>query len=59
MKEKEISDEDLELELDQAYKLSEKKKTVFLIMRKEKESLDIREMILNSDNHSFKPCQMK
>ncbi len=38
-----MSDEDLELELDKAYKVSEKKKNVFSIMRKEKESLDIRE----------------
>lgn len=42
MKEKEISDEDLELELDKAYKVSEKKKSVFTIIRKEKESLDNR-----------------
>ena len=38
-----MSDEDLELELDKAYKVSEKKKDVFTIIRKERESLDIRE----------------
>ena len=43
MKEKELSDEDLELELDKAFNTSEKKKSVFTIIRKERESLDNRE----------------
>ncbi len=38
-----MSDEDLELELDRAFKNSEKKKSVFTIIRKERESLDNRD----------------
>jgi len=41
--EKEISDEELEEELDQAFKVSESKRDVFSIIRKEKESLEVKE----------------
>lgn len=43
MNEKEISDEDLEEELEKAFKASVKKNNVFSIIRKEKDSLDIKE----------------
>jgi len=39
----EISDEELEEELDKAFKDSESKRDVFSIIRKEKESLDNQE----------------
>ena len=43
MNEKEISDEELEEELDKALKVSESKRDVFSIIRKEKESLEVKE----------------
>ena len=43
MNEKEISDEELEEELDKAFKVSEGKRDVFSIIRKEKESLEVKE----------------
>ena len=43
MNEKEISDEELEEELEKAFKASESKKDVFRIIRDEKESLDVKE----------------
>ncbi len=43
MNEKDILDEELEEELDKAFKASEKKKNIFTILRKEKESLDVKE----------------
>jgi hypothetical protein len=41
--EKEISDDELEEELDKAFKASEDKRDVFSIIRKEKESLEVKE----------------
>jgi len=41
--EKEISDEKLEDELDKAFRDGESKRDVFSIIRKEKESLDVKE----------------
>ena len=43
MNEKEISDEELEDELDKAFKVSESKRDVFSIIKKEKESLEVKE----------------
>ncbi|MBY8992193.1 MAG: hypothetical protein KGD58_15720 [Candidatus Lokiarchaeota archaeon] len=43
MDNEEISDEELEEELDKAFKDSESKRDVFSIIRKEKESLDNQE----------------
>lgn len=43
MNDKNILDEELEEELDKAFKASEKKKNVFTILRKEKESLEVKE----------------
>lgn len=43
MDNEEISDEELEEELDKAFKDSESKRDVFSIIRKEKESLDVKE----------------
>ncbi|MFX1345849.1 MAG: hypothetical protein ACFFAI_12135 [Promethearchaeota archaeon] len=43
MNEKEISDEELEDELDKAFKVSEIKRNVFNIIRKERESLEVKE----------------
>ncbi|KKK44652.1 hypothetical protein LCGC14_0870410 [marine sediment metagenome] len=43
MKEKELTDKELEDRLDKAFKESESKKGVFKILRNEKESLDIKE----------------
>ncbi|MFX1530789.1 MAG: hypothetical protein ACFFBC_06725 [Promethearchaeota archaeon] len=43
MNEKEISDEELEDELDEAFKVSEIKRNVFSIIRKERESLEVKE----------------
>ncbi|MFW9873441.1 MAG: hypothetical protein ACFFG0_10080 [Candidatus Thorarchaeota archaeon] len=43
MNKKEISDKDLEEELDKAFKANESKRDVFSIIRKEKESLEIKE----------------
>lgn len=43
MKNKDISDEELEEELDKAFKTSEKQKDVFSIIRQEKESSDLKE----------------
>jgi hypothetical protein len=40
---KDLSDEELEEELDKAYKSSERKKDVFKILRDEKESLEVKE----------------
>lgn len=43
MNKKDLSDEELEKELDKAFKASESKKCVFDIIRKEKESLEVKE----------------
>lgn len=43
MNEKDISEDELEEELDRALKANETKKDVFTIIRKEKESLDVKE----------------
>lgn len=43
MNEKKIPDDELEEELDKALKASEKKRDVFSIIRKEKESLELKE----------------
>ncbi len=43
MKEKELTDKELEDELDKAFKECVSKKGVFKILRNEKESLDIKE----------------
>jgi len=41
--EENFTDEDLEEELNRAFKLSNKKRDIFTIIRKEKDSLDIKE----------------
>ena len=43
MNDKELPDDELEEELDRALKANETKKDVFSIIRKEKESLDLKE----------------
>ena len=43
MNDKNISDDELEEELEKAYKVNEKKRDVFSIIRKEKESLELKE----------------
>ena len=43
MSEKNLSDEELEEELDKAFKATESKKNVFAIIRNEKESLEVKE----------------
>ena len=43
MNDKDISDDELEEELDKALKANEAKRDVFKIIRKEKESLDLKE----------------
>ena len=43
MSEKDLSDEELEEELDKAFKATESKKNVFNIIRNEKESLEVKE----------------
>jgi hypothetical protein len=43
MNEKEYSDDELEEELDRAYKSSEKKPNVFKIIRNENDALDMKE----------------
>ncbi len=43
MNENEISDDELEEELEKALKADEKKRDVFRIIRNEKESLDVKE----------------
>lgn len=43
MNQKELSDEELEEELDKALKSSESKRDVFKIIRDEKESLELKE----------------
>ncbi len=43
MNENEISDDELEEELEKALKANEKKRDVFRIIRNEKESLDVKE----------------
>lgn len=43
MNEKEYSDEDLEEELDKAFKSSEKKPSVFRIIRNENDALDMKD----------------
>ena len=43
MDEKDISDDELEDELENALKANEKKRDVFRIIRNEKESLDVKE----------------
>ncbi|MFX0083702.1 MAG: hypothetical protein ACFE94_18280 [Candidatus Hodarchaeota archaeon] len=49
---KEITDEELEEELDKAFKASESKRDVFSIIRKEKESLEAKEKRIRD---KFKP----
>ncbi len=49
MNDKNISDDELEEELDKALKASEKKRDVFSIIRKEKESLEIKEKRLKKE----------
>jgi len=46
---KDISDDDLEEELDKALKTNEKKRDVFSIIRKEKESLEVKEKRLKKE----------
>ena len=48
MKDKEITDEELEEELDKAFKASEKQKNVFTIMRQEKDSEAVKEKRIKS-----------
>ena len=43
MNDEKISEDDLEEELDKVFKANEKKRDVFTIIRKEKESLDVKE----------------
>ena len=43
MNQKDLSDEELEEELNKSLKASEGKRDVFSIIRKEKESLDVKE----------------
>ena len=43
MNQKDLSDEELEEELDKAFKSSDSKRDVFKIIRDEKESLEVRE----------------
>ena len=43
MSEKDLSDEELEEELDKSFKANESKKNVFNIIRNEKESLEVKE----------------
>ena len=43
MNDKDIIDDELEEELDKAFKANESKKDVFNIIRNEKESMDLRE----------------
>lgn len=43
MNDKEISDEELEEELEKAFKANEKKTDVFRIIRDEKKSLEVKE----------------
>ncbi|MFX1525853.1 MAG: hypothetical protein ACFFCC_20275 [Promethearchaeota archaeon] len=43
VKQKDLSDDELEEELDKALKVNEKKTNVFKIIRDEKESLDTKE----------------
>ncbi|MFX1417955.1 MAG: hypothetical protein ACFE9N_03425 [Promethearchaeota archaeon] len=43
MNEKNISDDDLEDEIEKAIKSSEKKRDIFKILRKEKESIESKE----------------
>jgi hypothetical protein len=50
--EKEMSDEELEDELDKASRASENKRDVFSILRKEKESLEVKEKRIKD---KFKP----
>ena len=52
MEKEEISDEDLEEELDKAFKASEDKRDVFRIIRKEKESVEVKEKRIKD---KFKP----
>ena len=49
MEDKYISEDDLEEELDKALKASEKKRDVFSIIRKEKESLEVKEKRLKKE----------
>jgi hypothetical protein len=42
MNEKEYSDDDLEEELDEAFKISEKKPNVFRIIKNENDALDMK-----------------
>ena len=43
-----MSDDELEEELDKAFKSSEREKNIFSIMRKEKESLEVKEKRVKS-----------
>lgn len=49
MDDKNISDDELEEELNKAFKFNEKRKEIFTIMRKEKESLEVKEKRLRDE----------
>ena len=50
MNQKELSDDELEEELDKAFNSSESKRDVFRIIRKEKESLEVKEKRIKKKN---------
>ena len=50
MNQKDLSDEELEEELDKALKSSESKRDVFKIIRDEKESLELKEKRIKKKN---------
>ena len=51
MSEKDLSDEELEEELDKAFKATESKTNVFSIIRNEKESLEVKEKRVKKKFH--------
>lgn len=51
MSEKDLSDEELEEELDKAFKATESKTNVFNIIRNEKESLEVKEKRVKKKSH--------
>ena len=54
MNEKEYSDDELEEELDKAFKISEKKPNVFRIIRNENNALDMKEKRMKAKIKSTK-----
>jgi hypothetical protein len=52
VKKEEMTDDELDEELEKAFKANESKKDVFGIIRKEKEALDVREKRIKND---FRP----